>query len=198
MTQAICDLLAQRSGVGIEWHASEVGDSFAVVPSRQWLEVCRQARNEEDLFFDFLRAQTGVDYPDDESIEIVLHLFSYKHRHSLVLKTRVNRIEPKLETVCGVWPAANWYEREIWDLLGVYFVGHPDLRRLVLPQDWVGHPLRKDYQEADNYRGIPTTRPGYAKAEPKPAKKATAAVAAKKPAADNKKSGTEKASGENS
>ena len=159
--EAIRDLLAAKLGVEIEWHEGKPGDPFAVVPSDRWLQACKLARDEEDLLFDFLRAQTGTDYPADGAIEVVAHLFSYRHRHSLVLKTRVDRAEAKLPTIEGVWPAANWYEREIFDLLGIRFSDHTDLRRLVLPQDWVGHPLLKDYEEQDFYNGIPTTRPGY-------------------------------------
>ncbi len=169
--EAIRDHLAGKLGAEIEWHEGKPGDPFAVVPSDRWLDACKLAREEDELLFDFLRAQTGTDYPDDGAIEVVSHLFSYQHRHALVLKTRVDRADPKLHTIEGVWPAANWYEREIFDLLGVHFENHSDLRHLVLPEDWVGHPLRKDYKEQDFYKGIPTTRPGYPKPEPKEKKK---------------------------
>lgn len=179
--EAIRDLLAEKLGAEIAWQQAPPGDPWAMVPAEHWHAACKLARHDEALFFDFLRAQTGTDYPDDEQIEVICHLFSYKHRHAIVLKTRVDRKDPKLDTLVDVWPAADWYEREIFDLLGVHFDGHPDLRRLVLPEDWVGHPLRKDYQEQDDYNGIPTTRPGYPKFEPggkkkkkdRPAKEAT-------------------------
>jgi NADH-quinone oxidoreductase subunit C len=164
--EAIRDMLAEKLGIEVEWQAGEPGDPFCVVPESKWFEACMMARQDDALSFDFLRAQTGIDYPDDEQIEVVCHLFSYRHRHALVLKTRVDRKDPRLATVEDIWPAANWYEREIYDLLGVDFDGHSDLRRLVLPEDWVGHPLRKDYKEEDSYQGIPTVREGYPKFEP--------------------------------
>ena len=164
--EAIRDKLAEKLGTEVEWQAGAPGDPFCLVPDSKWFEACMMARQDDELSFDFLRAQTGIDYPDDEQIEVVCHLFSYRHRHALVLKTRVDRKDPRLATVEDIWPAANWYEREIYDLLGVDFDGHSDLRRLVLPEDWVGHPLRKDYKEEESYQGIPTVREGYPKFEP--------------------------------
>jgi NADH-quinone oxidoreductase subunit C len=155
----IRDALAAQLGLELEWHEDHAGDPFAVVPPEKWREACRVARTDERLFFDFLRAQTGTDRPAEEAIELVVHLFSYRHRHAFVLKTRVSRAEPVADSLVTVWPAADWYEREIFDLLGVRFTGHPDLRRLLLPEDWVGHPLRKDYEQPASYQGIPTTRP---------------------------------------
>ena len=168
--EEVRDRLSQRLGIDVDWHEAAPGDPFGEVPSDRWVEACRIARGDEVLFFDFLRAQTGTDYPAEQTIEVVVHLFSYKHRHAFVLKTRIGREDPVLESVQHIWPAANWYEREIYDLLGVRFLNHPDLRRLLLPTVWVGHPLRKDYQQPESYRGIPTTRPGYEKPEAQPAK----------------------------
>jgi NADH-quinone oxidoreductase subunit C len=99
-----------------------------------------------------------VDWPKRNVIEVVYHLFSYRHRHAIVLKVEVDRAAARVPTVEGVWKAANWFEREVYDLFGVEFTGHPDLRRIMLPDDWVGHPLRKDYLEAGGYRGIANTR----------------------------------------
>jgi NADH-quinone oxidoreductase subunit C len=154
--------LTELLQVDLEWHA-EAGDPFAVVPVKLWKKTCQLARDDLDLSFNFLRSLCGVDRPDDGKIEVVAHLFSYRNRHALVLKTLADRNEPRLESVAHVWPAAAWHERETYDLLGVHFDGHPDLRRIILPEDWVGHPLRKDYKELDNYNGIPTSRPGYEK-----------------------------------
>jgi NADH-quinone oxidoreductase subunit C len=80
------------------------------------------------------------------------------HRHALTVKVGVARDDPRLATVATVWRTAIWQEREIFDLLGVVFAGHPDLRRILLPEDWVGHPLRKDYVEPTEYHGISTKR----------------------------------------
>jgi NADH-quinone oxidoreductase subunit C len=89
---------------------------------------------------------------------VVYHLFSYRHRHGIVLKVEADRAAPSVPSVEAVWKAANWMEREVFDLFGVEFPGHPDLRRVLLPDDWVGHPLRKDYQEAGGYHGISNVR----------------------------------------
>jgi NADH-quinone oxidoreductase subunit C len=122
-------------------------------------EVCAFMKAEKKLHFDYLESLCGTDYPDDEQIRVVYHVYSYKLRHRIVLKCLLEREDPAVPTVSSVWPAANWQERECFDLLGVLFDGHPDLRRLLMPDDWEGHPMRKDYEEADDYHGIPTVRP---------------------------------------
>ena len=101
---------------------------------------------------------SGVDYLKDNKIQVVLHLYSYTHRHQIVAKVDVPRDNPTMPSVEGLWKAANWQEREIYDLLGVVFTGHPDLRRLLMPEDWIGHPLRKDFVEPEEYHGISTRR----------------------------------------
>lgn len=122
-------------------------------------DVCTKLKTDPELHFDYLECLTGTDYPDEEQIAVVYHVYSYVLRHRIVLKCFLEREDPALPTLCNVWPTANWQERECFDLLGVLFDGHPDLRRLLLPDDWEGHPMRKDYEEADEYHGIPTVRP---------------------------------------
>jgi NADH-quinone oxidoreductase subunit C len=122
-------------------------------------QVCEYLRDTPDLAFDYLECITGVDYPDDKHIVVVYHLYSYAKKHRVVLKAFLDREDPAMPTLVNVWSAANWQERECFDLLGVLFEGHPDLRRLLLPDDWEGHPLRKDYEEKEEYHGIPTIRP---------------------------------------
>ena len=141
--------------LGVE---ESVKDPFAVVEAAAIRDLCHFLRDGEDLRFDVLTNQSGVDYKAEGYIEVVYHLYSYTHRHYAVLKARVSRDGGSLPSVVSVWKAANWMEREIYDLLGVSFVGHPDLRRLLMPEDWVGHPLRKDFVEPEEYHGISTTR----------------------------------------
>ncbi|HEY0714150.1 MAG TPA: NADH-quinone oxidoreductase subunit C [Polyangia bacterium] len=138
---------------------AQVRDTGFVVPVDHLLTVARDLRDDPELGFDFLQNLTAVDWIKTGQIEIVYHLFSYGHRHELVLKTLVPREQPRVPSVAGLWNNANWLEREQYDLFGVIFVGHPDLRRLLMPDDWVGHPMRKDAREAAEYRGMPTTRP---------------------------------------
>ncbi len=133
-------------------------DPWIIVEPAAIHEVCRYLRDDPELCFDALSNLSGVDYKDHGYIEVVYHLYSYAHRHYAVLKVRTPRENPSVASVESVWKAANWLEREIYDLLGVTFTGHPDLRRLLMPEDWIGHPLRKDFVEPDEYHGISTRR----------------------------------------
>jgi NADH-quinone oxidoreductase subunit C len=121
-------------------------------------EVCLYLRDDPELRFEALSNLSGVDYKDDGKIELVYHLFSYAHRQMFVLKCRTPRDAAEVPSVEPVWKAANWLEREIYDLLGVTFTDHTDLRRLLMPEDWIGYPLRKDFVEPDEYHGISTRR----------------------------------------
>jgi NADH-quinone oxidoreductase subunit C len=113
-------------------------------------DVCLFLRDEPSLRMDHLADLTAVDYstfPGDGGprFEVVYNLISTVHRHRIRLKARVPGEEPRIDSVISVWQTANWHERETYDLMGIVFNGHPDLRRILLPEDWVGHPLRKEY-----------------------------------------------------
>ena len=131
--------------------------SIAVQPAAI-VAVCRFLHDDPELAFDCLSNQSGVDYKAKGVIQVVYHLYSYRHRHAIVLKVDTPRDSAAIPTVETVWKTANWLEREIYDLLGVHFEGHCDLRRLLLPEDWIGHPLRKDFVEPEEYHGISTRR----------------------------------------
>lgn len=131
-----------------------VGDSWYYVPTDKLVETCKALRDGHK--FDCLNCLTGTDR--GEFFEVVYHLFSYEKKEGVVLKVKLDKTAPSVQTVCGVWPSANWMEREVYDLLGINFTGHPDLRRIMLPDDWVGYPLRKDYKEPEEYCGMTTTR----------------------------------------
>ena len=133
-------------------------DPFVTVEGDWIVEICQFAQAEAGLDFDYCEDVTGIDWPARNLIEVVYHLFSLQHRHQIVLKVVADRSQPSVPSVQGVWKAANWLEREVYDMLGVSFVGHPDMRRILLPDDWVGYPLRKDYQEAGGYHGVANTR----------------------------------------
>jgi NADH-quinone oxidoreductase subunit C len=103
-------------------------------------------RDRPDLAFNLLAEVTAVDvWPHEPRFELIYILVSLAHRRRLRLKVRLHGADAHVATVCDVWPAANWLEREVWDLFGVAFDGHPDPRRLLMPEDWEGYPLRKDY-----------------------------------------------------
>ncbi len=120
------------------------------------VDVCRYLHDTPELAFEQLSCITGTDFQDH--IQLAYVMMSYAHREVMAVKVKLDRDEPSVHTVEGIWATANWHEREVYDLLGVYFEGHSDLRRLLMPDDWVGHPLRKDYKEEPDYHGIPTTR----------------------------------------
>lgn len=133
-------------------------DPSIVVKATSIREVCRYLKDDPGLAFDCLSNMSGVDYLKEGKIQVVLHLYSYLHRHQIVIKVDIPRENPTMPSIEGVWKAANWQEREIYDLLGVVFTDHPDLRRLLMPEDWIGHPLRKDFVEPEEYHGISTRR----------------------------------------
>ena len=108
--------------------------------------LARTLRDRPELAFDFLAELTAVDFwPKEPRYEVVYMLVSLANRLRLRMKVRLPADDPHVATVSGIWPAANWLEREVWDLYGIAFDGHPDPRRLLMPEDWQGYPLRKDY-----------------------------------------------------
>lgn len=123
-------------------------------------DVCLELRDNPKTYFDFLSCLSGMDYGvNDGRFGVVYHLSSIPYQLQLTLKVSKpnNRDEqdlPSFPSVTSVYRTADWHEREAYDLLGIYFEGHPDLRRILLPDDWEGYPLRKDYQAAEYYKGI--------------------------------------------
>ncbi|GAC1547992.1 MAG: hypothetical protein NVS2B9_14970 [Myxococcales bacterium] len=133
-------------------------DAFAVVPAADLVAICQHLKSDPDLSMDCLMNLGAVDYPKKDQIEVVYHFFSYLKRHAFVLKVQLDRAAPAVDSLEPVWKAADWLEREQFDLMGVVFKGHPDLRRIMMPDDWIGHPLRKDYKEETQWHNITTTR----------------------------------------
>ncbi len=129
------------------------GDPWIEVSPEKIHTILKFLRENENLSFDNLLCISGVDYSD--RLEIVYHLHSYHHLHKIVIKTLLkDKQNPQIETVCDLWKGANWLEREVYDLFGISFKNHPDLRRILLPDDWEGYPLRKDYKHQDYWHGI--------------------------------------------
>jgi NADH-quinone oxidoreductase subunit C len=124
----------------------------AVEPS-SLLDICRFLRSDERLEMDHLELLGGADYKD--RIEVVYVVCSVKLHHRYTLKCRLPRDAPKVHTVESVWSVANWHERETFDMFGVDFEGHSDMRRILCPDDWQGYPLRKDYVFPKTYRDMP-------------------------------------------
>lgn len=162
--QAIHARLRERCGDAVGELVGEGPNAAALVEPARLPEVAARCREDAELAFDCLSNLSGVDYPKDGHIQVVYHLFSYRHRHLFVLKVNAVRDDPVVPSLSGVWSHANWQEREVFDLLGVRFTGHPDLRRILMPEDWPGHPLRKDFVEPAEYHGIATSRESLLKA----------------------------------
>lgn len=126
----------------------EKSDRPAVhVPVDRLLSAMRRLRNYQWLSFDMLVTHTAIDWPDDNRFELVYLLYSTVHGHSLMVTSSVPRLNPVAPTVSSIWPTAEWQEREAYDLFGIQYDNHPDLRRVFLEDDWEGFPLRKDYQD---------------------------------------------------
>ena len=120
------------------------GELTLEIAAPKIVDVCRFLKERQE--FVRLSTVTGVDrYPAEPRFEVVYHLHSIEHNQRVRLKCRVYGADPAIESVTSVWRGANWYEREVFDLFGINFLNHPDLRRILMPDDWEGHPLRKDY-----------------------------------------------------
>jgi len=168
----IINILEEEFGDKIKSKKADALDPFVVVEPADLLEVCRFLKYDPRLSFEFLNCISGVDYlePDakkapkagfEPHLEVVYHFSSFTHRHRLVVKIILPRWKdnkpgelPEVPSVTRLWATADWHEREVYDLSGVNFIGHPDLRRILLSEDWEDHPLRKDYEFPLEYHGI--------------------------------------------
>jgi NADH-quinone oxidoreductase subunit C len=172
MSAPLLDRLQSRFGSHITGSNLQAIDPWIEVAAAGLVEVCTYLRDDAELRLDMLNCVTAVDYfePDPKKaaktgwephLEVVYHLSSTVKKHSLVLKVMLPRWKdgvegqlPEVPSVARVWSTADWHEREVFDLSGVRFLGHPDLHRILCPEDWVGHPLRKDYEMPLEYHGI--------------------------------------------
>ena len=154
--KTIHERLVAAFGEGITSVNLEAASPFVVVATDVIVDVATFCKNERELSFDNLMCLSAVDYPKETPprMEVVYHLLSYTHGHVFALKVHLPREEPRAPTVEGVWHVANWHEREAYDMFGIAFTGHSDLRRILLPDDWIGHPLRKDWEDPDFYNGM--------------------------------------------
>jgi len=148
---AVLDRLRERLGPAVVETHEHRGDATAVIERRALLQTLQLCRDEPDLAFEVLMDLTAVDYSkfpgreDGPRFEVVYHLYSITHNHRVRLKVRVDEDDAVVPSATGLWPIANWLEREVWDMFGVRFTDHPNLKRLLLYEEFGGHPLRKDY-----------------------------------------------------
>jgi NADH-quinone oxidoreductase subunit C len=170
--KTLLDRLKSKFGDAITGTNTAALDPWVEVAPDRLVDVCRFLKTDPDLQFSMLNCISGVDYfePDPKKaaktgwephLEVVYHLSSISKKHSLVLKVILPRWKdgvegelPEVPSVASVWRTADWHEREVFDLSGVNFTGHPDPRRILCPEDWVGHPLRRDYEMPLEYHGI--------------------------------------------
>ncbi len=130
-----------------------------VVAAYEIVDVCSFLKNNANTFFDSLSCITALDNSTvEQSFDIIYHLYSIPHEHHLIIKVTIDRgnenIQPNIDSISSVYRTADWHEREAFDFFGIIFNKHPDLRRILLPSDWEGFPLRKDYQQQKYYHGI--------------------------------------------
>ncbi|MEI2738839.1 MAG: NADH-quinone oxidoreductase subunit C [Chitinophagaceae bacterium] len=119
------------------------------IEPKDWLPLAQQLRNEDSLYFDYLFCLTCIDWKTH--LTMVYHLSSTKYRHNIVIKSKLDRSKPEIETVSHIWRTAEFHEREVYEMFGVNFLNHPDLRLLILPDGWEGkNPLRKDFEDPIN------------------------------------------------
>jgi NADH-quinone oxidoreductase subunit C len=155
------ELLEERFGLGVVTPPTVApGQNFLVIFKEKLLEVADFLYNSDKTYFDSLSCITGVDNgPTAGTIDVVYNFYSIPYNHHLMLKVELRRnIEgesiPEIPSLSRIWRTADWLERETYDLIGINFTNHPDLRRILLPADWIGHPLRKDYSNPEKYHGI--------------------------------------------
>ena len=157
LAPAITDLnqLKERPAVSrlLGWRADAIqgavfdrGELTVIVDRAYIRDACSMLQKDAELKFNFFSDLTCVDrYPQEPRFEVIYHLLSHSRKERLRLKVKLAGDDASLESITSVWPAANFFEREIYDLFGVRFLGHPNLRRILTPDNWDGHPLRKDY-----------------------------------------------------
>lgn len=144
--QTLLDRMTERFPDAVIESAEFRGDLSIVVAPTQYLALARFLRDEPGLRYSFLENLCGVDYLGrDPRFELVVHLVSMQHLHRVCLKLRLPEADPRAPSLTALFPTANYQEREAYDLLGIVFDGHPSLKRILLPDDWVGHPQRKDH-----------------------------------------------------
>ncbi len=149
--QEIADKLSAKFGQNILAIKNDVKpDPYILVSADSILEISKYLRDEEN--FDFLNSLSGVDLKG--KLAAVYHISSLTSKDKIVIRVEVETANPTIPSVESIWKSANWHEREAFDLFGIVFSNHPDLRRILLPYDWEGHPLRKDYQVPEFYNGM--------------------------------------------
>ena len=133
--------------------SEEMPADFIPIYHEYWVEIAAFLRDDPDLRFDSLQCITGVDL-GEEGMDVRYNFHSMTHLHKIEIRISVNRDKPKIPSIEQIWRIGDWFEREVYDMYGIIFDGHRDLRRILLPDDWEGWPLRKDYETQETFHGI--------------------------------------------
>ena len=155
--QQIATLLQNRFGARITAAVSDDKHPRVHCDAKDWRVIAEYIFREPSLKLDWLANLSGVDYAADDRMCVVYDLWSFDHKHTFAVKVYTPRSKPSIPTISDLWSAADWHEREAFDMFGIDFPGHPDLRRILCADDWDGYPLRKDYVFPREYHGIPAS-----------------------------------------
>ncbi len=142
----IKQIIEEKFPSSIEASEEVFGNPVLTVKPSDIVSICRFLKENQELCFDYLMSLTAVELPD--RFDVVYHLYSITKKHYLTLKVKIDKQKCEVPSVTTVWRAANWQEREVYDMFGIQFVGHPNLQRILLESTWEGFPLRKDYIES--------------------------------------------------
>jgi len=156
-SKEIASLLEEQFGGKILQALADDKHPRIHVDASEWRPIAEFMRRDPRLQLDWLANLSGVDYVADGKMCVVYDLWSFELRHSFAVKAYCPRDNPHMPSVCDLWRAADWHEREAFDMLGIIFDSHPDLRRILCADDWEGYPLRKDYVFPREYHGIPAS-----------------------------------------
>ncbi len=175
--EEVCDILKERFGAAVLDAKLDARRPYVVVDVARWHDIALFLRDDERLQFNMLECLSALDLLEDNKLAAVYDMFSVPVviasastvvggsgckstpllRHHMAVRVEVDRDKPRIPTVSDVWPAADWHEREAFDMMGIVFDNHPDMTRILCPDDWEGYPLRKDYEFPLEYHGIPAT-----------------------------------------
>ena len=148
--QTLCKKISEKFSDSID---GDQNNYWIQLKPENWLKIAKWLKSDEELSFDSLQCNTGMDLGEGV-LESRYNLHSMKHLHKVEIRIKVSAEKPDIPSVEQVWRVADWFERETYDMFGINFIGHRDLRRILLPDDWEGWPLRKDYEEQETYHGI--------------------------------------------
>lgn len=148
---------------GVVILSEEPHNEFIQIHPEKWNEIAKFIKTEPEIKFDSCQCITGVDLGIEQNLEVRYNFHSMKLKHKIEIRIAVERKRPSIPSVEQVWRIADWFEREVYDMYGIRFKGHRDLRRMLLPDDWKGWPLRKDYKTPKTYNGmkVPKVRKGW-------------------------------------